>query len=108
MSAPEVLVGGSIGVNPTVADIDINQAATDFLWAVFAIMLFSDLVFLFFSYRVCLEIILCAFWALLTRISSAASSRHPSVPPAPGPHPHYCEHCVLLHGLRPRLCCRPR
>jgi bacteriorhodopsin len=59
MSAPEVLYGGSIGVNPRVADIDINQAATDFLWAVFAIMLFSDLAFMFFSFRVSTA---CASW----------------------------------------------
>jgi bacteriorhodopsin len=43
---------GSIGVNPTVANIDITTATTDWLWAVFAIMLVSDLVFIFLSFRV--------------------------------------------------------
>ncbi|EIM88878.1 heat shock protein 30, partial [Stereum hirsutum FP-91666 SS1] len=40
----------SISVNPTVANIDINNATTDWLWAAFAVMFLSDLVFIYWSY----------------------------------------------------------
>jgi bacteriorhodopsin len=49
--SPDFIYDQSIGVNPTVANIDINNAATNWLWAVFAIMLASTLAFLFRSWR---------------------------------------------------------
>jgi bacteriorhodopsin len=52
MSSAKVFLPNSIQQNPQVADIDINYATTDFLWAVFAIMLLSDLIFIFLSFRV--------------------------------------------------------
>lgn len=39
----------SINSNPLVADIDITSQATDFLWAVFAVMLFTTIGILFYA-----------------------------------------------------------
>jgi hypothetical protein len=86
---------GSIGVNPTVANIDITTATTDWLWAVFAIMLVSDLVFIFLSFRVSsragmyASVLTPRLWSSSSSAPSArgcsTSSRFSSSPPPPLP-----------------------
>ncbi|KDQ56983.1 hypothetical protein JAAARDRAFT_131129 [Jaapia argillacea MUCL 33604] len=45
------MAGGSLGVNPPNANIHITQHTSDWLWAVFAIFLLTDLIFIFWSLR---------------------------------------------------------
>lgn len=46
------MVGSSLDTNPPNADRHITSGGSDWLWAVFAIMLLSGLVMIFWSFRV--------------------------------------------------------
>ncbi|GAA5830536.1 hypothetical protein JCM11251_002506 [Rhodosporidiobolus azoricus] len=51
MSMLKRSLGGSINSNPLVANIDITEQATDWLWAVFAVMLVSAIVIFALGHR---------------------------------------------------------
>ncbi|KAI0060000.1 family A G protein-coupled receptor-like protein [Artomyces pyxidatus] len=51
MTVPEILANHALGSNPPTADIHQSTHGSDWLWAVFAIMLLSDLMAVFWSIR---------------------------------------------------------
>ena len=94
------MASSSLDTNPPNANRNITAGGSDWLWVAFAIMLFSNMIMIFWSFTVCRD----PYIPSTTRLPIVpASSRNTSLPPNRHSYTDDRLDFVLLNGLRSRF-----